>query len=250
MEEFQRETEAQLEHRSCRRVRDARRRQVTPTTEAALTESSATERADESAPAAHAGAASGVARHKFHRSEPGLFRGTGAAGSPALPGMRETGLHQRLPGGRQGERFRAVDRGRRLHGAAAKIREDNVLPAITGRVCPQEDHCEGGCLMGKKVQPLGIGYLERFVADYEQRHLDISNLPKAPPTGKKVAIVGSGPSGPDRGRRSDPEGPSGPRIRGSAHARRRVGLWHSRIPPTQADHPRADRLHARHGRGV
>jgi len=80
-------------------------------------------------------------------------------------------------------------------GAAAKIREDNVLPAITGRVCPQEDHCEGGCLMGKKVQPLGIGYLERFVADYEQRHLDISNLPKAAPTGKKVAIVGSGPSG-------------------------------------------------------
>jgi len=79
-------------------------------------------------------------------------------------------------------------------GAAAKIREDNVLPAITGRVCPQEDHCEGGCLMGKKVQPLGIGYLERFVADYEQRHLDISNLLKAPPTGKKVAIVGSGPS--------------------------------------------------------
>jgi len=79
--------------------------------------------------------------------------------------------------------------------AAAKIREDNVLPAITGRVCPQEDHCEGGCLMGKKVQPLGIGYLERFVADYEQKHLDTSNLPKATPTGKRIAIVGSGPSG-------------------------------------------------------
>jgi len=79
--------------------------------------------------------------------------------------------------------------------AAAKIREDNVLPAITGRVCPQEDHCEGGCLMGKKVQSLGIGYLERFVADYEQQHLDFNNIPKAPSTGKKVAIVGSGPSG-------------------------------------------------------
>jgi len=79
--------------------------------------------------------------------------------------------------------------------AAAKIREDNVLPAITGRVCPQEDHCEGGCLMGKKVQSLGIGYLERFVADYEQQHLDINNILKARPTGKKVAIVGSGPSG-------------------------------------------------------
>src|SRR5215831_8145634 len=80
-------------------------------------------------------------------------------------------------------------------GAAAKIREDNVLPAITGRVCPQEDHCEGGCLMGKKVQPLGIGYLERFVADYEQRHLDFNHIPKVASTGKRVAIVGSGPSG-------------------------------------------------------
>jgi glutamate synthase (NADPH) small chain len=80
-------------------------------------------------------------------------------------------------------------------GAAAKIREDNVLPAITGRVCPQEDHCEGGCLMGKKVTPLGIGYLERFVADYEQRHMDPRNIKKASPSGKKVAIVGSGPSG-------------------------------------------------------
>ncbi|PYX20071.1 MAG: glutamate synthase (NADPH), homotetrameric [Acidobacteria bacterium] len=80
-------------------------------------------------------------------------------------------------------------------GAAAKIREDNVLPAITGRVCPQEDHCEGGCLMGKKVQSLGIGYLERFVADYEQQHLDIKNIKRAAATRKKVAIVGSGPSG-------------------------------------------------------
>ena len=80
-------------------------------------------------------------------------------------------------------------------GAAAKIREDNVLPAITGRVCPQEDHCEGSCLLCKKGESLGIGYLERFVADYEQRHFDVKNIVKAPPTGKKVAIVGSGPSG-------------------------------------------------------
>jgi len=79
--------------------------------------------------------------------------------------------------------------------AAATIREDNVLPAITGRVCPQEDHCEGGCLMGKKVQSLGIGYLERFVADYEQQHLHFTQIHKAPSTGKSVAIVGSGPSG-------------------------------------------------------
>ncbi len=80
-------------------------------------------------------------------------------------------------------------------GAAAKIREDNVLPAITGRVCPQEDHCEGGCLLKKKGESLGIGYLERFVADYEQQHFDVKNIVRAAPTGKKVAIVGSGPSG-------------------------------------------------------
>jgi glutamate synthase (NADPH/NADH) small chain len=78
--------------------------------------------------------------------------------------------------------------------AAAKIREDNVLPAITGRVCPQEDHCEGSCLMAKKVEPLGIGYLERFIADYEL-HEGMSPVTIAPPSGKKVAIVGSGPAG-------------------------------------------------------
>lgn len=78
--------------------------------------------------------------------------------------------------------------------AAAKIREDNVLPAITGRVCPQEDQCEGKCLLSKKVKPLGIGYLERFVADYEQR-MGTSVIPKITPTGKRVAVVGSGPSG-------------------------------------------------------
>jgi glutamate synthase (NADPH) small chain len=78
--------------------------------------------------------------------------------------------------------------------AAAKIREDNVLPAVTGRVCPQEDHCEGHCLLSKKVKPLGVGYLERFVADYEQR-MGTHILPNVAPTGKKVAVVGSGPSG-------------------------------------------------------
>lgn len=79
-------------------------------------------------------------------------------------------------------------------GAAAKIREDNVLPAITGRVCPQEDHCEGACLLHKKVESLGVGYLERFVADFEQR-VGAPMAPNAPATGKKVAIVGSGPAG-------------------------------------------------------
>jgi len=79
--------------------------------------------------------------------------------------------------------------------AAAKVREDNVLPAVTGRVCPQEDQCEGGCVLAKKVLPLGIGHLERFVADYEQKTGNVGIPPIAPPTGKRVAIVGSGPAG-------------------------------------------------------
>jgi glutamate synthase (NADPH/NADH) small chain len=80
-------------------------------------------------------------------------------------------------------------------GAAAKMREDNVLPAITGRVCPQEDQCEGGCILGNKFQPLAIGYLERFVADYEARVGKIGLPQRAQSTGKKVAVVGSGPAG-------------------------------------------------------
>jgi glutamate synthase (NADPH/NADH) small chain len=80
-------------------------------------------------------------------------------------------------------------------GAARKIREDNTLPAVTGRVCPQEDQCEGQCVLAKKGSSLAIGYLERFVADYEQSTGQLGLPPIAAPTGKKVAIVGSGPAG-------------------------------------------------------
>lgn len=80
-------------------------------------------------------------------------------------------------------------------GAAAKLKEDNALPAICGRVCPQEDQCEIKCVTGKKNDPVAIGRLERFVADYEREHTGI-RIPKVKPkTGKKVAIVGSGPAG-------------------------------------------------------
>jgi len=80
-------------------------------------------------------------------------------------------------------------------GAAAKLREDNALPAITGRVCPQEHQCEGGCVMGRKGAPLAIGHLERFVADYERQSGRLGLPHIAPQTGKSVAIVGSGPAG-------------------------------------------------------
>ena len=79
--------------------------------------------------------------------------------------------------------------------AAAKMREDNALPAITGRVCPQESQCEGGCVIGKKGEPVAIGNLERFIADFERESGQLGLPAIAPPTGKSVAIVGSGPAG-------------------------------------------------------
>jgi glutamate synthase (NADPH/NADH) small chain len=79
--------------------------------------------------------------------------------------------------------------------AAAKLREDNSLPAITGRVCPQENQCEGGCVLGKKGAPVAIGNLERFVADFERTSGKLGLPAIAPPTGKSVAIIGSGPAG-------------------------------------------------------
>jgi len=79
--------------------------------------------------------------------------------------------------------------------AAAKMREDNALPAITGRVCPQESQCEGGCVLGKKGLPVAIGNLERFIADFERQSGRLGLPAIAPSTGKSVAIVGSGPAG-------------------------------------------------------
>ncbi len=79
--------------------------------------------------------------------------------------------------------------------AAQSLLCDNELPSITGRVCPQETQCESACVRGNKGQPVGIGYLERFVADWARTHRD--QLPQQPivATGKKVAIVGAGPAG-------------------------------------------------------
>lgn len=79
--------------------------------------------------------------------------------------------------------------------AAAKIKEDNVLPAICGRVCPQEDQCEKVCVIGKKHEPVAIGNLERFVADWERQHGGGEQPKVKPATGKRVAIIGSGPAG-------------------------------------------------------
>lgn len=74
------------------------------------------------------------------------------------------------------------------------IKKFNALPAICGRVCPQEDQCEGNCVLGKKFEPVAIGNLERFVADYE-RNSGSCYLPQIEPSnGKKVACIGCGPA--------------------------------------------------------
>jgi glutamate synthase (NADPH/NADH) small chain len=79
--------------------------------------------------------------------------------------------------------------------AARKIKETNSLPAVTGRVCPQEDQCEKHCVLGLKNEPVAIGQLERFAADYERREGKIEIPELAPSTGKKIAIIGAGPAG-------------------------------------------------------
>ena len=82
-----------------------------------------------------------------------------------------------------------------ITGAIRHVWTQNALPAVCGRVCPQEIQCEGLCIVGKRGEPVAIGNLERFVADWERENGTGELPPKAPPTGKRVAVVGSGPSG-------------------------------------------------------
>ena len=78
--------------------------------------------------------------------------------------------------------------------AAATIAESSALPAVCGRVCPQESQCEGKCIRGFKGDPISIGKLERFVADWAREN-GIKPTPAAQKNGKKVAVIGSGPAG-------------------------------------------------------
>ncbi len=92
-------------------------------------------------------------------------------------------------------RFISLLRDKDYRGGLRAIREYNLLPAICGRVCPQENQCQGKCIMGKKKVPIVIGALERFLADYEEQSGEIEAPEKAKPNGHKVAVIGSGPAG-------------------------------------------------------
>ena len=83
---------------------------------------------------------------------------------------------------------------KKFNEAIQKIKEKNSLPAVCGRVCPQEEQCQKFCVLGKKGQSVSIGRLERFVADFElENGVHVPTLPK--PTGRKIAVIGSGPAG-------------------------------------------------------
>jgi glutamate synthase (NADPH) small chain len=90
--------------------------------------------------------------------------------------------------------IRLVKEGRFIE-AAWKIKEENAMPAVCGRVCPQEIQCESLCILGKKGEPVAIGNLERFVADYERDKGEIQVADRPKPSGRKVAVIGSGPGG-------------------------------------------------------
>ncbi|HCB64548.1 MAG TPA: dihydropyrimidine dehydrogenase, partial [Ruminococcaceae bacterium] len=81
-----------------------------------------------------------------------------------------------------------------MEGAYEVLSRSTSLPAVCGRVCPQESQCEGKCVRGIKGEPVGIGRLERFVADWHREHGE-ENVERPQPNGHKVAVVGAGPSG-------------------------------------------------------
>ena len=111
-------------------------------------------------------------------------------------------LHCKVPQCRKGcpvsvdiPAFIAKIKERDYDGAVAKIKESNSLPAICGRVCPQENQCEKYCILGKKGESVGIGRLERFVADRALEKGEAVVKPDAPADAQRVAVIGSGPSG-------------------------------------------------------
>ena len=122
-------------------------------------------------------------------------------------------------------------------GAARKLKEMNTLPAVCGRVCPQEDQCEKVCILGKKGEPVAIGRLERFAADHERNSRRIRHAPESPAHGEKSGGGGIRAGGVDRSRRPHQEGTPGDHFRGPAQSRGRSRLWNPGIPTSQSDRP-------------
>ena len=125
---------------------------------------------------------------------PGLHPGAGYERGPAVHPLQEPRLRQRLPGRHSIPEFLAKVAEGDIAAAYEILSNANALPAISGRVCPQENQCEGKCVRGVKGEPVAIGRVERFVADWAAEQ-GIANVATAPKNGHKVAVVGSGPAG-------------------------------------------------------
>lgn len=108
---------------------------------------------------------------------------------PAAPCMKACPVHNDIPGA-----FWLLERGD-IEGAADVFRETSELPEMCGRLCPQERLCEGHCVVGKNALPVAIGKLETFVTEWQREHGGGTPAVQAEPTGRRVAIVGTGPAG-------------------------------------------------------
>ena len=139
-----------------------------------------------------------VRKHNFNEvplgysKEEAILEASRCLQCPTHPCIDGCPVHINIPG------FIKAIRENNMQLAIDIIHQSNSLPAVTGRVCPQEDQCQAVCLMGKMGDPIAIGRLERYVADWDldnRRKGEIKLPKKEKPNGKRVAIVGSGPSG-------------------------------------------------------
>ncbi|MDA0364578.1 MAG: NAD(P)-dependent oxidoreductase [Chloroflexi bacterium] len=108
---------------------------------------------------------------------------------PAAPCQRACPVHNDIPGA-----FWLLEQGD-FSGAADVFRETSELPEMCGRLCPQERLCEGHCVVGKNALPVAIGKLETFATEWQRAHGELHTPAPAPSTGKRVAVVGTGPAG-------------------------------------------------------
>ena len=176
-----------------------------------------------------------VARHNFDEVNLGFDPRAGRAEAQRCFQCAKPEMRGRLSGRREDSRVRRPGADGEYVEAAAKIREDNVLPAITGRVCPQEIQCEGACVARQARPPVAIGHLERFVADYERRQAQVGLPGERPADRQEGGDRRQRPGRADLRRRPGPAGPCRDRVRGAARDRRRAGVRHPRVSPAQGD---------------
>jgi len=108
---------------------------------------------------------------------------------PGAPCVKACPIHNDIPGA-----FWLLENGDAI-GAANRFRETSIMPEVCGRICPQEQLCEGACVVGKKNLPVHIGKLEATLADYQRNNFGLPPRQVAEPVGQKVAVVGAGPAG-------------------------------------------------------